>query len=289
MSLRTEHVAERAVADAATAAARAGIEVKEIHDLEGEKQVSALFDRVWGKQDQPVLPSNLLHALTHAGNYLVGAWKADYLLGAAFGFFGSRGGETYLHSHMTGVDPDLQARGIGLALKLHQRAWALSRGLSRVEWTFDPLVRHNAFFNIMKLGATVIDYHDEFYGDMADSINAGDESDRVLVSWDLASERVDAALRGAVPDPEIDRLRSEGAVTVLDVEGDRPVIDEATAPTLLCHIPADIVALRKTDPVGALAWRRALRQTFGEAMRNGYRATSMTRDGWYVLEREIRG
>ena len=40
-------------------------------------------------------------------------------------------------------------------MKLHQRAWAAASGLTWITWTFDPLVRRNAWFNIEVLGAHV--------------------------------------------------------------------------------------------------------------------------------------
>ena len=285
MSDLRESVTAGALQSAREAAARNGLTITEIHDLEGERTVSSLFDQVWGTVGQPVLPSNLLHAITHAGNYLVGAWAEDQLVGAAFGFLGARSGTPYLHSHMTGVALNQQSRGVGLALKLHQRGWALEHGLDRIEWTFDPLIRHNAYFNLMKLGATVVDYHVDFYGDMPDGINAVDESDRVLVSWDLASERVQAAIEGKLQEIQVDRLRSEGASVVLDLDDTRPLVRAADGPRLLCHIPDDVPELRRTDPAAAAAWRKALRDTLGGALRDGYSATGMTRDGWYLLEK----
>ncbi len=56
-------------------------------------------------------------------------------------------------------------------MKLHQRAWAIARGIPVIEWTFDPLVARNAYFNIRKLGAMPVEYLPNFYGIMGDGIN----------------------------------------------------------------------------------------------------------------------
>jgi predicted GNAT superfamily acetyltransferase len=279
--------AVEAIEAAKRAADRAGVTVVEIRDLQSEAAISELFDRVWGAEDQPVMPANLLHAVTHAGNYLAGAFADGRLLGGAFGFLGKSDGEVFLHSHMTGVDPSSQRGGIGFSLKLHQRAWAMSRGLHRVEWTFDPLVRRNSYFNLVKLGAEIVDYHVNFYGDMADGINSGDESDRVVVSWNLPSERVIAACERGLPEPDIEQFREAGAAIALDYDEDnRPVAVDAVAPRLLCHIPEDVVELRKMDPEMGHDWRRALRRTFGHALQNGHKAMAITRSGWYFLEQK---
>lgn len=279
-----EHVsAARAAAD--RAAERVGVRVEEIHGLEGEAAVSDLFDRVWGTVGCPVLPSNLLHAINHAGNYLVGAYDGERMVGAAFGFMAEREGEIYMHSHMTGVDPEVQRSGIGFALKVHQRSWGLARGLERIEWTYDPLVRHNSYFNLVKLGALITGYHENFYGAMPDGINAGDESDRVVVSWMLASERVAQACNNGLVEPDVEALRRSGAEVLLDIEEHAPVPREAAAPLLLCRIPQDIVSVRRSDAELAKRWRYALRSTLGGALRDGYVATAISRDGWYVLQK----
>jgi predicted GNAT superfamily acetyltransferase len=287
MSTTPEDEVLRAARAAEMAAARARVRIEEVHGLEAEAAVSDLFDRVWGTDGVPVMPSNLLHALAHAGNYLAGAYDEGRIIGGALGFLGRRDDEIFLHSHMTGVHPEVQRSGIGFALKLHQRAWALSKNLNRVEWTFDPLVRHNSYFNLVKLGAEIVGYHDNFYGAMSDGINAGDESDRVVVSWNLRSERVALACEKGLLEPDLEQLRAAGAEVILDYDEDgRPAPREAMAPVLLCHIPEDAVALRHSDPAAALAWRRTLRDTLGTALRNGHRAVAMTRSGWYVLERK---
>ena len=274
-----------AVEAAARAAERAGVTITDVVDLKGEAGVTDLFDRVWGTEDQ--MPANLLHAVAHAGNYLSGAYQNDEIVGAAFGFLGRTDDAVFLHSHMTGVDPTLQRSGVGFALKLHQRAWALQKGLSRVQWTFDPLVRRNGYFNLVKLGAEIVDYHVNFYGDMADDINAGDESDRVVVSWELTSKRASEAANGSAQEPDLVKFREAGAAVALDIDEElRPVTGDWSAPLLLCHIPEDIVALRHEDPRVGSDWRRALRETFGLALQNGHRAKAITRTGWYLLEQK---
>lgn len=45
-------------------ACRAGVSVKEVHDLAREAAIASLFDRVWGSEDLPVMPVKLLLALS---------------------------------------------------------------------------------------------------------------------------------------------------------------------------------------------------------------------------------
>jgi predicted GNAT superfamily acetyltransferase len=273
-------VVERAVAAAQRAADQAGVEVRSLETVPEFEAASRLISEIWS-DDEPKAPAGLLRALSHAGNFVAGAWRAGELVGISFGFFGLEDGELHLHSHITGVHPALQGQSVGFALKQFQRTWTLERGARTIQWTADPLVRRNMFFNLMKLGTTIVAYHDDFYGRIADGLNASEETDRVVVRWDLASERAAAAADG-VP---ATRPATDGRVILgAGVDGE-PAISGGDGDTLLAWIPEDIVLLREADPAAAHAWRRALRDTAGRCLDNGFRADAITRDGWFVLTR----
>ncbi len=72
-----------------------------------------------------------------------GCRRAPPPVGATLGFLGWSGG-LHLHSHMNAVDPAARGRGIGVALKLRQRAVCLAHGVDEMRWTYDPLIRRNA-------------------------------------------------------------------------------------------------------------------------------------------------
>jgi predicted GNAT superfamily acetyltransferase len=191
-----------------------------------------------------------------------------------------------MHSHILGVLGGSDARGVGFALKQHQRRWCLARDVTVMEWTTDPLVRRNAYFNLTKLGAHAPEYLVNVYGEMSDEINAGEESDRLLIRWRLDSDSVEAAAAGHAPEPRIQEQLQGGAAQVLSVgESGEPVVTDSSARVLLCQVPDDIVALRRADPSLARSWRMTLRKTFTDAIAAGYEVTGATRSGWYVLEK----
>ena len=148
--------------------------------------VVAVFAEVWGSET-PVVTVEMLVAIAHGGGYVSVARDATdgTALGASVGFLARHDDRPALHSHVTGLLPAARGTGLGRAIKLHQRAWAAANGLESIVWTFDPLVRRNAWFNIAVLGADVVEYLPSFYGTMTDAINAGDDSDRLLVVWDV--------------------------------------------------------------------------------------------------------
>jgi predicted GNAT superfamily acetyltransferase len=277
----TRDLREQAAAAARRAAERAGTVVRPLETLAELDDGSRLISRIWDDEDgEPKAPTSLLRALAHAGNFVAGAFHGDRLVGVSFGFFGLESAELHLHSHITGVDRAFQSRSIGFALKQFQRSWALERDTRTIVWTADPLVRGNAFFNLVKLGATMAAYHENFYGVLEDGLNAGD-SDRVVLRWDLASDRAVGAADGSAVDPRLD----EGRVVLRPGANGEPAISALSGDVLLAWLPESIVSIREHDPERASAWRLALRDTVGRALAGEFRADTITRDGWLVLRR----
>ena len=273
-----------AVHAASTAARRAGVAVRELTDLAELNAVVDLFATIWGRAANPPVTIELLRAFTKAGNYVSGAFEGDRLVGACVGFFHEPAGEA-LHSHIAGVSAT--GRNVGFALKLHQRAWALSRGVAEVAWTFDPLVARNAYFNIVKLAAQPAEYLTNFYGPMGDAINGDQDSDRLLVRWRLRDDTVAlAGLGGRVGDVAEDEMRA-GAVVALSIgEDGGPVPGRLDGATSLVAVPQDIAALRTNEPALARRWRLALREALTGLTGRGGRIDGFDRTGWYVVRRE---
>lgn len=284
----TDALIEEARTTSEVAAATAEVTLDEVGHHLRARTVAALFDQVWGRTEAAgaVLSGEALMAMTHAGCQVTAAWRGDELVGATAAFLGRDhdSGATFAHSHVTGVRPGRQGAGIGRALKWHQRAWCLERGIDEVRWTYDPLVRRNAVLNLLLLGAQAAGYEPDVYGPMDDARNVGLPTDRIVVSWPLAAPRTRAAARGAPAAPDIDALRRAGAEPLLEVgDADEPVRHDTQAPRRLVRVPADIEAIRARDRDLAADWADAIGATLGAALRSGARVSGISRDGWYVL------
>ncbi len=203
-----------------------GFGIRALDTVDEVHRASQVLADVWGG-DRGGMPPNLLRALAHAGNYAVGLYDGDRMVGASVAFFAAPAARS-MHSHITGVLPDHQSKGLGRVLKQHQREWALARDVGHITWTFDPLVARNAHFNLRTLGTRVTEYLVNHYGAMDDGINRGDETDRVMVSWALA----------APPAP---------------TPGDEQVVASVA-------VPHDIETLRHEAPADAAAWRIRVRE-----------------------------
>ena len=134
----------------------AGLRVMEVRDHTDRLAAAALLSAIWGvpPTESPV-PADMMVALTHAGGCVLGAWTADdTLVGVAIGLAGAPRSEQ-VYSYIAGVAKGAAGIGVGRRLKLAQRDWALRQGATSLIWTYDPLIRRNAHFNLNRLGAAV--------------------------------------------------------------------------------------------------------------------------------------
>jgi len=230
------------------------IQVRELDNLQDQDFGRNIFDITWSMDAGTEITPNLLQAMVHSGSYLSGAFIDNKIIGAAFAFPATNGG-LHLHSHMTAVLPEYRDKGVGYALKIDQWNWAKKQNYSYLSWTFDPLVRRNAKLNIAKLGVDISAYYPNFYGDMPDALNAGDESDRLMVSW-----RTD-----------------------IDAPKARELITKPETGDILIEIPEDIVAIRSKNQSESMKWRRQVREEFLAAFEKNGKVIGFSANNEYVV------
>ncbi len=217
------------------------IEVHPLSEREDLKTVVKLQRDIWGFEDVDLIPLRLFVVASKIGGQVFGAFDGRRMVGFCMAIPGLKaGGKTYLHSHMLGVLPDYRNAGVGRVLKLTQRDDALGRGISLIEWTFDPLEIKNAFFNMERLGAIVRRYVPNQYGTTSSPLHGGLPTDRCIAEWWIASPRVNAIAAGQ----PFERSPAEARVA----------------------IPSDIAAIRASDPPRA----REIQQTASEQFRAAF-------------------
>ena len=230
------------------------IQVRELDNLQDQDFGRNIFDITWSMDAGTEITPNLLQAMVHSGSYLSGAFIDNKIVGAAFAFPATNGG-LHLHSHMTAVLDEFRDKGVGYALKIDQWNWAKKKNYSHLSWTFDPLVRRNAKLNIAKLGVDISAYHPNFYGDMPDALNAGDESDRLMVTW-----RTD-----------------------IDAPKARELVTNPESGDILIEIPEDIVAIRSENQSESMKWRRQVREQFLAAFEKNGTVIGFSANNEYVV------
>jgi len=271
-----------------------------IRRLVSTDDFTRVFDlerRVWSLPNgDDAVPVNVFAATVECGAILLGAFDDDGdLAGFVYSFPGVRHGRTIQWSHMLGVDEAHRGLGLGRALKLAQRREALARGVSRIEWTFDPLQAGNAHLNLGVLGAVAGEYLEDVYGASESPLHAGAATDRLVAAWDLESDEVRrlsgepgagtasglpaAGLADAAP---VNRVRREGNWVLCDGEPDL----SHGAPTLAVLVPPAFTGMLREAPDLARTWRELTRRVFRAYLGRGYVATGFARaedGGRYVL------
>jgi predicted GNAT superfamily acetyltransferase len=260
-------------------------EIDNIADLE---QLVDLETQVWQMAEREAVPVNILHAIAHSGGCVIGAYDGKKLIGFALALIARDNQTYYLWSHMAAVQPAYQAQGIGFQLKQQQRQWAVARGYDVLRWTFDPLLRGNANFNLHRLGAIATAYHVNFYGAMRDGLNAGLDSDRLEITWHLHTPRVMAHALGTFAPfhaafPTEFLLKTDaGGAPVLHIP---PRLEAAIYGA---EIPYDMQRLKQTQPDSASTWQKALREALQTALAMGYSVVDFIGHNgkcWYVLQK----
>jgi predicted GNAT superfamily acetyltransferase len=148
-------------------------------------------------------------------------------------------------------------------LKLFQREDALARGVDLIEWTFDPLIMKNAYFNLMRLGAIARRYIPNAYGITSSPLHSALPTDRLVAEWHLRSPRVVRVLEGKRATPSFSKKAVR--ITVLN----------------------NLEMQRKADPAKAARTQLRIRSEFEKWLGKGYAATAVApgKSGMdYILE-----
>ncbi len=249
------------------------ITIRPVATVEEYRACQALQRLAWGiVEDGYVVPIATMISVQHAGGLVLGAFEDERLIGFAFGYLGRVHGRWALYSQLAAVDPAYQSHGVGGGLKVAQRDWARAQGLDLVAWSYDPLQSGNANFNLHRLGATSRTYQVNYFGERTDSLNAGLETDRLLVEWPV-EERPQHWL-GARSDEDTPAAR-----VLVDADGHLAELGGLPDAAMVhIHIPPDIVAVKAYEPETAQVWQQAVRAAFLAAFDAGYIAMDFHRE-----------
>jgi predicted GNAT superfamily acetyltransferase len=252
------------------------------------RECVALQCEIWGDLYEPV-PAALLQVSSYVGGITAGAFAKDggRMVGFVFGLTGMSGSNVMHWSHMLGVRSTRQNAGVGRALKEYQRQELERRQIREMFWTYDPLIAKNAHFNLNVLGARVVRYELDMYGDTRSPLHHGLPTDRLVVV--LNTERPAREVSSVLDDAY---LRAP-VLTASPQPGD-PVLTggDASAPHLRIEIPGEFAKLLADSPASARKWHTATREHFQRALAGGYTVSGLRRDpvtgrSFYTLDSSV--
>jgi len=248
----------------------------------------ALQLETWGRESPDIVPASLVSVAHRCGGLAVGAFGADdALIGFVFGLTAIVDGKRSHWSHMLAVRAASRGAGVGRRLKEYQISALSQRGVEELYWTFDPLQARNAYLNLNRLGANVVDYVPNMYGTSASPLHHGMETDRLIVSCPTTGRRPRSATF------ETDLAASLPVLTLVARPGDVTV--DISGPPLhaqaLIEIPADLEAVAHDSHAQALAWRAATRAHLQWALKHAFTIVALVTDdasdrAFYLISRD---
>lgn len=249
---------------------------------------------VWGASFTERVSVGMLKVVQRIGGIAAGAFEEDgRLVGFVFGLTGVEDGRLVHWSDMLAVREHLRDHGIGRRLKEFQRETVRKLGVTRIYWTFDPLVSRNAHFNLTRLGAHVVEYVPDMYGGDTNSVlHRGVGTDRFIVAWDIGGVATgvgDEAMNGASSSADAPILNPVGADGLPAI----PNLDGFVPTTVRVAVPEAIEQVQSQSVERAARWRASTRRAFMWALQEGYRVSAFTRDdgahyGFYVCTQDRR-
>ena len=194
-----------------------------------------------------------------------------------------------------GILPEYRNKGVAATLKWAQRERVLANEIDLITWTYDPLEAPNARLNLHTLGGVAHVYKQNIYGENFGALGKGLPSDRFLVEWWIATERVQQRRDRVTVEPigvdsPIVNACSGGTgdrhITSIDLNLDAPIVR--------VEIPNDLQAIKQTNMALAQDWRLKTRELFEAYFARGYEVIDFVRAGevwgatravrnWYVL------
>lgn len=291
------HMATETIPKGTAPIAQERVVVRRVASIEDYRQCEDLQTAVWGPDDIVGIPLLGLLTAQDNGGIVLGAFApSGALAGFVYSFPGlAPSGRLKQCSVILAVHPHYRNRGVAPRLKLAQRQAALAQGIDLITWTFDPLVGTNAHLNLAKLGGVSSTYLENLYG-LGQGLNAGLETDRLLVEWWLSETGRPTAGQADLP---------EGSAATVNVVGSHPRSGvpinlgydlDREDEWLLIRIPRDVGAVKETGMELARAWRAQTREMFVTYLGRGYRVLGFDLGGHepgshpsYVLHREPDG
>ncbi len=254
--------------------------------------VQLLENVIW---NEPPIPLHQTFTSIQNGGLILGAYINETLVGFSYGFAGFKNGQAYLCSHILGIHPEHQEKGIGALLKEVQRQKSLETGYNMMTWTYDPLESRNGYFNLSKLHAICRTYVENCYGEMIDDLNAGLPSDRFKVEWWFNNPFIEGKQQIEVKNeksPFQIEITEKGFPKLKDVTSTLERISKNQInEQILVPVPIHFQQLKKEDFELALHWRLKSREIFQTLFDNSYVAVAVQKNkdsvvNNYVLVKE---
>ena len=275
--------------------------IKTLHKIVEFNDFIELQKIVWLLKDyEDCVPNHMLMAVSESGGLILGCYSGSQMVGCSMIIPAySQVDGFYHHSHILGVHPDWQQKGIGLELKKEHYTRAKALGVKKVTWTFDPLLGPNANLNVAKIGGIAKQYQVDVYGDLmgGSELVSGIPSDRFWLEWLLSENRVIERMKD-LDNSKNHQINQEikPVNKVAIIEKDLQKMDSYSVVNdrdkIFIEIPSDYQKIYDSNKKLALDWRLKTRDMFTDYFKAGYSVidfislrNNYCRQNFYLLEK----
>ncbi|KPK90081.1 hypothetical protein AMJ80_08890 [bacterium SM23_31] len=280
------------------------VHVKILHTMAEFNEFVELQKIVWRLKDYgDCIPNHVMLAVRESGGIVLGAYHKGEMVGFTLILSAYSKKEGYYHhSHIMGIHPEWQNKGIGYVLKKEHYQKAISLGVKKVTWTYDPLLGSNANLNISKLGGIVRKYKIDVYGEFmgGSDLVSGIPSDRFWLEWYIdtnrVTERMKSGYKSANRQPQ---LKIEPVNLLNKTSGNlqqmRSFAMDKNAARIFIEIPSNFQAIYDSRKDLAVDWRLKSREMFTAYFQSGFIVADFFRvsssEGYrnfYMLEKNFK-
>ncbi len=277
-----------------------GIQIRPLRSLDEIDEAVKLQRLIW---DDPttVIYQHILVSLIRNGGLLLGALKNGNLIGFVLSYLGTEVPDSTrpamanlkMVSQRMAVLPEFRSGGVGYALKLAQRDYAMRQGIRLITWTFDPLNSRNAHLNIRKLGCVAQRYEHNYYGIKPSPLVSLDQSDRLVAEWRVTTPRVEHRISGKRSQLTLEQyISGNTAIVNPSTPGEDGLLYpgelRSTGGLLaLVEIPTHFDDILRRDEALARQWRSHSRDVLTRAFQADYLITDFVHAEYEGRERSF--
>lgn len=259
-------------------------EIRPIEDSAASCQVEALQEALWPMTDARYTPQAVMLEGADNGGLYLGAFQGPRLIGWMFASLGLipngnridpvAAARLKIYVRMVAVTPSLQNQGVGHALLLGARDYAVRLGVHLITWSFNPLASGQSWLFIGKLGG-IVNGHEP----------AGrNPHPHLALEWWVNNNRVKRRTTRPRQPLSLTAFLDGGGVVAnaTSVNAAHHAIppDEFIAHShkvVLVEIPSNFHQIQADDPALAQRWRTHLHQTLTYYFHKGYLITDFVR------------
>ena len=261
--------------------------VESIHSSHGFRAIASLQQAACDQQGRGVWRLSHLLDIHQSGGLVLGApcsgapQQDGALQGALVDLIAEVDGYPARRTVVWVVGAQTRNRGIGTALRLHERKLLQREGVDLVYWDVDPLSSVELHLALNKLGGIATTYTHQAREDHNTPPTAEIPTDRLRIEWWLESPRVVRRIdHGQAPPHQSIGLHEMVVLTktTMLASGARGLLacePENTSEHQLVEIPKDLSALRSRDPAAAIQWRAQTQAVLEQRFHLGYQGVGL--------------